>query len=108
MKKDNEFIGTILLFAIVILYIIVPIIGFGVYSRDKNIEEIEKSKKEIKKIELWYSGVGKDTIELVLPIETATYRLDSYDNGQPYFRICENSGFNCENYDNVVNYKILK
>lgn len=106
--KSNENIGCVVLFIFAFFIFVFPLISFGIYNRDKNVEEIEKSKKETKKIELWYSGVGKDTINLVLPIETATYRLDSYDNGQPYFRICENSGFNCENYDNVVNYKILK
>lgn len=73
----------------------------------RTAKEVQLSKKEIKKIELIYDN-HKDTIQLKLPDEIATYRLKKYNNGQPYLRICNSKNYGCKNYDNVIDYKILK
>lgn len=82
--------------------------GAKIEESDLKVSELIKKDTitQKQKIELWYVGGFKDTIDIRIPIEN---KIDlKTHRHQLYLSIESKMGYYNKVYKNVVNYKILK
>lgn len=118
-KTLINFIKNISIFNVLFYVVVIAIIyGFillmkATFKRveERNIEVSKLIKKDTitqkQKIELWYVGGFKDTLDIRIPIKNEINLYHTYRN-QPYLLIESEMGHYSKVYKNVVNYKILK
>lgn len=104
----------------VLFYVVVIAIIYGfillmkaTFKRveERNLEVSELIKKDTitqkQKVEFWYVGGLKDTVDIRIPIKNEINLYHTYRN-QPYLLIESEMGHYSKVYKNIVNYKILK
>lgn len=118
-KTLINFIKNISIFNVLFYVVVIAIIyGFillmkATFKRveERNLEVSELIKKDTitqkQKVEFWYVGGLKDTVDIRIPIKNEINLYHTYRN-QPYLLIESEMGHYSKVYKNIVNYKILK